>query len=161
MCAASRLSCSRSFSLSRFHGRGQKNKAADVRRDHSRRYALQLPFHCLRLRIFAHKLAEFWVVDIQTKKNSLSDKPGEGSTRNLHILHLILLALHFRSLDIQPGSRVRLQAQSSDLPVQILPLVFQRPRLAALLCELLIIVRFLYLLTNFIEATSLLFDVAL
>jgi len=39
--------------------------------NHLRRYMLQLPLHCIGLHVFAYKLAEFGVVDIQTDKSSV------------------------------------------------------------------------------------------
>jgi len=141
--------------------RDQRDEISHFRRKHSRRNALQLSLHRLSLSVFTHKLAEFGVVDIQTRKCSRSEKNRWGPPRNVHVLHLVLLALHFCSLDIQPGSRIRLQTQSPDLPVQILPSILQCSRLAALLRNLLVVVRIFDLSTNPIEAVFFLLDVAL
>ena len=75
------------------------------------------------------------------------------------MLYLALLALHLCPLDVQPRSRVSLQTQRPDLPVQIFPSVLQCPRLVALLGNFLVEVRVFYLLANSFEAASLLFDV--
>jgi len=57
--------------------RDQVGEVATFWRNHSRRHTLQLPFHCLRLRVFTHKFTELGVVDIQTGECSQLDKPGE------------------------------------------------------------------------------------
>ena len=68
-----------------------------VRRSHSRRNALQFPLHRFSLGVFAYKLAEFGVVDIQTKKSSWSDKTSEESSRT-HIFCISFFLLFISAL---------------------------------------------------------------
>jgi hypothetical protein len=104
-------------------------------------------------------LRNFWLFTSKLSKIRSDRRNGEPSW-NPHILYFVFLALHFRPLEIQPGSRIRLQTQGSDLCIQILPPILQRPRFAAFLGNSFVKIRVFNFLASSVKAAFLLFNVA-